>query len=215
MESHDAATTRLPVTLAQRRRRAHDSAMDMSLSDLTGKLLIAMPAMADARFARSVIYLCSHGPSGAMGLIVNRPRPELRFANVITGLGLTPGQDLRDIRVHFGGPVEPQRGFVLHSPDYAGAQGTLRVSDDAAMTATVDVLELLATGGGPRAAVLALGYAGWGPGQLEGEIARNDWLTGDARPDILFGRADEFKWSAALKLNGVDPVTLSSTAGRA
>ena len=184
-------------------------------SDLTGKVLIAMPAMGDPRFARSVVYLCSHSAQGAMGLIVNKPRPDVRFAGILEGLGLSPAEGMRDIRVHFGGPVEPQRGFVLHSADYQGPQGTLKVSDQAAMTATLDVLEQLAAGGGPRSAVLALGYAGWGPGQLESEIARNDWLTGDPRPDILFGRADEFKWAAALKAIGVDPVTLSGAAGRA
>jgi putative transcriptional regulator len=184
-------------------------------TDLTGKLLIAMPAMGDPRFARSVVYLVSHGPKGAMGLIVNKPRPDLRFGTVLEGLGVKPTDDMPDVRVHFGGPVEHARGFVLHSPDYASDQGTLKVDDLAAMTTTLDVLHRIARGEGPRSAMLALGYAGWGPGQLEGELARNDWLVGDPRPDLLFGRADEFKWTAALRALGVDPVTLSSQGGRA
>ena len=126
-----------------------------------------------------------------------------------------PAPTLRDIRVHIGGPVEPQRGFVLHTADYAPAEGTLVVSADTAMTASRDILQVLARGEGPKSAMFALGYAGWGPGQLEGEIARNDWLTGAARPDLLFGRADEFKWAAALKSIGVDPQALSGAAGRA
>jgi putative transcriptional regulator len=183
--------------------------------DLTGKVLIAMPGMTDPRFQRSVVYLCSHGPQGAMGLIVNKPRPDVRFAGILENLGLSPAEGMRDIRVHIGGPVDPQRGFVLHSTDVALDEGTLVVSPDAAMTASRDILDIIARGDGPRQAVFALGYAGWGPGQLEGEIARNDWLIADGRPDLLFGRADEFKWAAALKSIGVDPQTLSGVAGRA
>jgi putative transcriptional regulator len=183
--------------------------------DLTGKVLIAMPQLSDPRFARSVVYVCSHGPRGAMGLIVNKPRPEVRFSGILESLGLTPATGMRDIRVHIGGPVDPQRGFVLHSADFALDDGTLVVTPDAAMTASRDIMDVIARGGGPRQAVFALGYAGWGAGQLEGEIARNDWLVGDGRSDLLFGRADEFKWAAALKSIGVDPVALSATGGRA
>lgn len=183
--------------------------------ELTGKLLMAMPAMTDPRFARSVIYLCSHGPNGAMGLIVNKPRPDIRFARILDSLSITPRAILPDVRVHYGGPVEHGRGFVLHSPDYGAPPGTLEVTKTVSMTATLDIMQDIAAGKGPKAAMFALGYAGWAAGQLESEIARNDWLTADPRADILFGRADEFKWTAALRQIGVDPVNLSGAAGRA
>jgi len=189
--------------------------MASSTETLVGKLLIAMPALGDPRFQRSVVYLCAHSPDGAMGLIVNRPTPEVRFPALLESLGIPVGEKLRDIRVHFGGPVERQRGFVLHSDEVRSPQGTMAIAGGVAMTATRDMLEQIARGEGPRAGVLALGYAGWGPGQLEGELARNDWLTGPARDDIVFGRADEFKWAAALRLIGVDPQGLSSRGGRA
>ena len=174
-----------------------------------------MPSMGDPRFARSVIYLCAHSPEGAMGLIVNKPAPDVRLGHLLEHLGIAKGTALPDIRIHIGGPVEHARGFVLHSSDYESPQGTMKVDDHVSMTATLDVLERIAAGTGPRHSILALGYAGWGPGQLESEIAQNGWLTADPRDDLLFGRANEFKWSAALKSIGVDPVTLSSQSGRA
>ena len=183
--------------------------------DLSGQLLIAMPGMGDPRFARSVVYICAHSEDGAMGLIVNKPTPEVRFSELLEQLEIPAGAEMRDIRVHFGGPVDNARGFVLHSTDYSSGRATLRVDDSVAMTATLDVLEELAHGRGPSSSLLALGHAGWGPGQLEDEIARNGWLTAKARSDIVFGRANEHKWSAALKSLGVDPLTLSSEAGRA
>lgn len=190
--------------------------MDPQPSPLAGRLLIAMPGMGDPRFERAVVYLCAHSDEGAMGLVVNKPATELRFADLLESLGLPrPGKGTRDIRVHFGGPVEGGRGFVLHSSDFASDGGTLRVDDEVSMTATLDVLERIAQGDGPRSSMLALGYTGWGPGQLEGEIAQNAWLTGPARTGILWGRANEHKWGAALKAIGVDPQILSSTAGRA
>lgn len=189
--------------------------MDPPSDGLAGKLLIAMPALGDPRFARSVVVLCAHSAQGAMGLIVNRPTPEVRFPALLENLGIPRGEKLRDIRVHYGGPVERQRGFVLHSDEYRSAQGTMEIAGGLAMTGTRDILSDIARGEGPRAGVLALGYAGWGPGQLEAELARNDWLTGPAREDIVFGRADEFKWTAALRLIGVDPLGLSPQGGRA
>lgn len=182
---------------------------------LAGKLLIAMPDMADPRFAQSVVYICAHADDGSMGLIVNKPQSEIVFDELLEQLGIEPAPGVRDIRVHIGGPVDHARGFVLHSTDYKSGLGTLQVDDDVAMTATMDVLEDIGQGRGPKSSMLALGYAGWGPGQLESEIARNGWLTCDAREDILFGRADEQKWTAALKQIGVDPLSLSSAAGRA
>ncbi len=187
----------------------------MSPTNLTGKLLIAMPVMGDDRFARSVVYICAHSDDGVMGLIVNKPSPEIRFLNLLEQLDIPMGTNARKIRVHIGGPVERARGFVLHSADYTSEGGTMQVDDKFAMTATMDVIEEIAQGSGPASAMMALGYAGWGPGQLESEIARNGWLTSEADDEIVFGRANDFKWTAALKNIGVDPLLLSETSGRA
>jgi putative transcriptional regulator len=183
--------------------------------DLSGKLLIAMPGLGDPRFAHSVILICAHSDDGSMGLIVNKPAPDLSFGGLLDQLKIPRGDMGRDIRVHFGGPVERGRGFVLHSTDYAGGQATMQVEGGYGMTATLDVLEALARGRGPASALLALGYAGWGPGQLEGEIARNDWLTAEASADLVFAADDGGKWAGALRRMGIDPVSLSSQAGRA
>jgi putative transcriptional regulator len=153
--------------------------MDDEPISLAGQLLIAMPAMGDPRFERSVVYLCAHGEEGAMGLIVNKPVTELRFGTLLEQLGLPrPEKGGRDVRVHFGGPVEGGRGFVLHTGDYASDGGTMRIDEEVSMTATLDILRRIAAGDGPRSSMLALGYAGWGPGQLEREIGGNAWLTG-------------------------------------
>jgi putative transcriptional regulator len=183
--------------------------------DLAGKLLIAMPGMGDARFDKSVILLCAHSPDGAMGLIINKPAPDLSFASLLDQLKIPRAPMGRDIRVHLGGPVERGRGFVLHSPDYKSGGATMAVPGGFGMTATLDVLSALAQGQGPRAALLALGYSGWGPGQLEAEMGRNSWLTADAPPDLVFSAQDKGKWAAALKRLGIDPLTLSGSAGRA
>lgn len=185
------------------------------MSDLSGKFLIAMPGMGDPRFSQSVVYICAHSEDGAMGLIVNKPTPEVRFADLLTQLEIDAKPGMRDIRVHFGGPVENSRGFVLHSADYTSGESTLVVNGELGLTATLDVLEEIAQGRGPQSSFLALGYSGWGPGQLEAEIAQNGWLTSDARSDIIFGRANEHKWMAAVKSLGIDPVSLSATSGRA
>lgn len=189
--------------------------MDPLGSQLTGHILIAMPGMGDPRFVQSVIYMCAHSPEGAMGLIVNKPAPDMRLAPLLDELGIPHGSKLPDVRVHVGGPVEHGRGFVLHSRDVPGGEGTLKIDDDIAMTATRDILERIAEGRGPKSSLLALVYAGWGPGQLEDELARNGWLTGAARSDLIFGRANEHKWTAALRSIGVDPLSLSSQVGRA
>lgn len=183
--------------------------------DLNGKLLVAMPAMTDPRFERSVILLCAHGGEGAMGLIINKPVPDLSFNNLLDQLKIPHAPQGRDIRVHFGGPVERGRGFVLHSNDYTGGAATMKIAGCYGMTATVDVLEAMATGQGPHQALLALGYAGWGPGQLESEIARNDWLTTDPDEKVIFSDNDSGKWTTALRGMGIDPLTLSAAAGRA
>jgi putative transcriptional regulator len=183
--------------------------------DLQGKFLIAMLGMADPRFDRSVILLCAHSDDGAMGLIINKPNPDLSLSNLADHLGIPRAPDGRDIRVHIGGPVERGRGFVLHSDDWSEGRSTMAIPGGYGMTATTDILQALATGKGPRDALLALGYSGWGPGQLETEIRRNDWLIADAAPDVIFDADDTRKWSRALKTMGVDPVTLSSSSGRA
>ena len=185
------------------------------MMDLTGKLLIAMPGMGDMRFEHSVVFLCSHGPERAMGLIVNKPAEDVRLSDLLSQLDIVPQPPERDMPVHFGGPVESARGFVLHSTDYASSLQSMKVSDEFSMTATLDILEDIATGAGPKRALMMLGYAGWGPSQLESEIAMNGWLTADADPALIFGTADAEKWGAALKSLGVDPLTLSASAGRA
>lgn len=183
--------------------------------DLTGKLLIAMPGMGDPRFDQSVVFMCAHSEDGAMGLIVNKPAPEVRFSDLLEQLSIRPSDRTRDIMVHFGGPVENGRGFVLHSADYGSNTSTLQVGDDFGMTATLDILEDIAKGDGPDTSLMALGYAGWGPGQLESEISRNGWLTCDAAAELVFGPDNGGKWAAALKTLGVDPLLLSAEAGRA
>lgn len=183
--------------------------------DLGGRVLVAMPGMGDPRFARSVILLCAHTPEGAMGLIVNHPARDVDFNGLLDHLEIPRAPGGRDIRVHFGGPVERGRGFVLHSRDYSGGAATMVIPGGLAMTATLDVLEAIARGKGPERALLALGYAGWGPGQLEGEIRRNDWIVADAPADLVFSADDGGKWAAVLRGAGIDPVSLSGTAGRA
>ncbi|MEL7106911.1 MAG: YqgE/AlgH family protein [Pseudomonadota bacterium] len=182
---------------------------------LTGKFLIAMPGMGDPRFEHGVVYLCSHSQEGAMGLIVNKPAEDLSTGDVLEKLEI----EIRATRptglVHFGGPVETGRGFVLHSVDYDGGDGTLHVEDGIAMTATIGVLNDIAKGQGPAQSLLALGYAGWGPGQLESELVQNGWLTVDATSEIIFQADNATKWTAALGLLGVDALTLSAEGGRA
>jgi len=207
-------STGATVTLAPSPLRPHYQIMSTT-TELTGKLLIAMPDMGDARFDRSVVYMCAHSSDGAMGLIVNKPTPDIRFSDLLEQLSIDEGDLTTDVRVHFGGPVETGRGFVLHTSDYASGAGTMEVADGIAMTATLDILEDIATGAGPNRSMLGLGYAGWGPGQLEGELVRNGWLVCDATEDILFGRAAEHKWTAALKVLGIDPLMLSAEGGSA
>jgi putative transcriptional regulator len=201
-----------------RRRRAAEAApapdrppVEMSL---TGQLLIAMPAMLDPRFAHSVIYICAHTDEGAMGLVINRPLAAPSFTDLLRQLNVDPVPPARSIRLCQGGPVDNARGFVLHSSDWTG-DGSLRVDAETALTASLDVLKAIAGGGGPSQGVLALGYAGWGPGQLEREMADNAWLSAPADAALLFGEEDETKWRRALAKLRVDPLLLSSVAGRA
>lgn len=181
---------------------------------LTGQVLIAMPAMSDPRFSQSVIYVCAHTAEGAMGLVVNRPVVKPSFTDLLKQLKVQPSPPARDVRLCAGGPVENARGFVLHTNDWTG-EGSLRVNADLALTASLDVLQVIAGGGGPRECVLALGYAGWGPGQLDREIQQNAWLSGPADEPLLFDGAHDTKWRRALALLHVDPLLLSGVAGHA
>lgn len=185
--------------------------------ELTGKLLIAMPGMGDTGFDHSVIYVCAHSDDGAMGLIINKPAEDVSMTELVEHLDI-PAQSeaaLKNTPVCIGGPVEQGRGFVLHSPEYNSRIHTLEVDGSFSMTATLDVLEDIASGEGPVQSLLMLGYSGWASGQLEDEIGRNGWLTGPASPDLIFGLPSEDKWGAALRSIGVDPIGLSATAGRA
>lgn len=183
--------------------------------DLTGKLLIAMPGMGDPRFEKSVVFMCAHSAEGAMGLIVNKPATEIRFTHLLEQLSIELRAPGPLPEVHFGGPVEHGRGFVLHSGEYGANPATLRVDHRFAMTATLDVLEDIAAGKGPGSCLLALGYSGWGPGQVEGELKQNAWLVGEADEAVVFSRDHAGQWSAALAAMGIDPVMLSGAAGRA
>lgn len=203
--------------LAHGWRLTHSGPMEMPNEplNLCGKLLIAMPGMSDPRFEKSVVYMCAHSDEGAMGLIINKPMPEVALADLLKQLSIEGAAQNQDVPVYFGGPVEVGRGFVLHSAEYQLDDNTLKVDEQFAMTATRDVLTDIAGGAGPATQLLALGYAGWGAGQLEGEIQQNGWLTCDATMDVVFNVPSKTKWTAALRLLGVDALTLSATAGRA
>ena len=181
---------------------------------LTGQLLIAMPAMPDPRFAHSVIFMCMHDERGAMGIIVNQVVDGLEFEKLLEQVGIKEAPPKRRIAIHVGGPVETGRGFVLHSSDYK-LDSTLDVDGGIRLTQSIEVLKEISRGGGPRRCLLALGYAGWGPGQLEREIKQNGWLNVAADEELIFGAAIDDKWRRALAKMGIDPTMLSSSAGRA
>lgn len=191
-------------------------------SYLDGQLLIAMPVMDDERFARSVIYVCAHSAEGAMGIIVNRPAGSIDFPQLLVQLDIIdedeqiklPGS-AGTMKVMKGGPVDTGRGFVLHSSDFFIKNATLPIDDGICLTATLDILKAIAAGSGPKHAILALGYAGWAPGQLENEIQHNGWLNCPADPDLVFGRNAEDKYRRALEKIGIDLAQLSSAAGHA
>ena len=190
------------------------SAEDDSEGYLTGQLLVAMPQMEDSRFMRSVIYLCAHTAEGAMGLVVNKLMDNISFSDLLDQLNLT-GSDAPDgISIHFGGPVETGRGFVLHSADYV-QDATLTIDDTVALTATIDILKAIAAGQGPKHSLLALGYAGWGPGQLDDEIQRNGWLSVPADDGLIFDKGLDNRWERAIAKLGINASMLSGDAGRA
>jgi putative transcriptional regulator len=194
--------------------KATDSDDPTSADFLTGQLLIAMPAMADPRFAQSVIYLCAHTAEGAMGLVLNRPLQRPSFDDLLRQLEVAPVPPARRIRLCQGGPMDNARGFVLHTADWTG-EGSLRVHKGLALTASLDVLKAIAEGGGPRECILALGYAGWGPGQLDAEIQQNAWLSVPADETIVFDGDDDTKWRRAFGKLNIDPLLLSDVAGHA
>ena len=183
-------------------------------SYLSGQLLVAMPGMKDPRFAKTVIYMCAHSADGAMGLVVNRELQSLTFPDMLQQLNIEAPDTQPEIRVHFGGPVESGRGFVLHSADYV-RDATLVVDSRIALTATVDILKAIARGSGPNHSLLALGYAGWGAGQLDNEMKANGWLHVEADPELVFDADLDGKWDRAMAKLGIDPLMLSDTAGHA
>jgi len=181
-----------------------------------------MPVMGDPRFERSVIYLCAHSADGAMGIIVNHPAGSIVFSELLLQLGIIEkGRPIKlpeiaeSMKVLRGGPVDTGRGFVLHSSDFFIENATLRIDASVSLTATIDILRAIVEGNGPRRAILALGYAGWAPGQLETEIQSNGWLHCDADQDLIFGDGIEDKYARALHKIGIDPAMLSSEAGHA
>ncbi len=202
-------------------KRTPDSPLGKG-SYLDGQMLVAMPSMADPRFAKSVIYICAHSKDGAMGLVVNRRSRRLKFADLLVQLEIIKQEDTillpsatESLPVLRGGPVDRGRGFVLHSPEYDVGEATLAIDEGVSLTATIDILKAIAAGNGPRKAVLALGYAGWSSGQLESEIQRNDWLNCDADDELLFDENHDTKYDRAMRKIGIDPRMLSGEAGHA
>src|SRR5215813_1367468 len=189
---------------------------------LDGQMLIAMPSMRDERFTRSLIYVCAHSSEGAMGIVVNQPAANINFPDLLVQLEVIPASDLiqlprraESVKVLKGGPVETGRGFVLHSADFFIENSTLPIDDGICLTATLDILKAIARGDGPASALLALGYAGWAPGQLETEIQENGWLHCTADSELIFGTDNDGKYEKALKKLGIDLGMLSSEAGHA
>jgi len=180
---------------------------------LSGRLLLAMPGMADPRFERAVIALAVHDENGAVGIGVGHKRAGIRFRQLLKQLEIDPGQ-APDCAVHHGGPVEPGRGFVLHSEDWGG-QDTIRIVGLGALTGTIDVLKAIAEGRGPSRWLIALGYAGWGAGQLEEEMTRHGWYAAAGSPALLFDTPTDERWAAAFKAEGIDPRLLASETGAA
>lgn len=189
---------------------------------LDGQFLIAMPGMLDTRFARSVVFICAHSDEGAMGLVLNQAANNITFPDLLVQLNVIVEENeirlpplAQRMRVHRGGPVETGRGFVLHSADYFVENSTLPIDEQVSLTTTLEVLKAIAEGRGPAEAMLALGYAGWGPGQLESEMQDNGWLHSAADPGLIFDLDLETKYDRALRRMGIDPGLLSSEAGHA
>ncbi len=184
-------------------------------SSLVGKLLIATPHVEDSRFDRSVIYICSHSKDGTMGLVINKPIDGLGFDDVLKRLKIKPLRPITGVDIHFGGPVERECGFVLHSTDYKTGAETLAVNETFGMTASLDILEDISRGQGPLQKLFTLGYAGWNAGQLEAELSGGGWLLTEGNYRLVFEVANDDKWGAAMHSIGVDPRVLSGVSGRA
>jgi putative transcriptional regulator len=205
-----------------RKISAQASAPEANAGYLDGQMLIAMPAMSDERFSRSVIYVCAHSSEGAMGIVVNQAAANIDFPELLVQLDVIPAaeriqlpQHAEAVKVLKGGPVETGRGFVLHSDDFFIENSTLPIDEGICLTATLDILKAIASGSGPESAILALGYAGWAPGQLENEIQQNGWLHCAADSDLIFGTDVDAKYDKALKKIGIDLGMLSSLSGHA
>jgi putative transcriptional regulator len=189
---------------------------------LDGQMLIATPGMQDERFSRSLIYMCAHSSEGAMGIIVNQPAPHISFPDLLVKLDVIPKAEkiqlppgAGEVTVLKGGPVETERGFVLHSADFFIENSTLPIDEGVCLTATLDILKAIARGAGPASAILALGYAGWSPGQLENELQHNGWLHCSADPELIFGTDVEAKYDRAMQKLGIRPGMLSGDVGHA
>ena len=189
---------------------------------LDGQMLIATPGMQDERFSRSLIYMCAHSSEGAMGIIVNQPAPHISFPDLLVKLDVIPKAEkiqlppgAGGVTVLKGGPVETERGFVLHSADFFIENSTLPIDEGVCLTATLDILKAIARGAGPASAILALGYAGWSPGQLESELQHNGWLHCSADPELIFGTDVSAKYDRAMQKIGIRPGMLSSDVGHA
>ncbi len=180
---------------------------------LTGQLLLAMPGMGDPRFEHAVIAMCAHDEEGALGIGIGHTRAGLRLRQLLQQLGVDPA-DAPDVLILHGGPVEPGRGFVLHSDDWGG-QDTIAVPGIGGLTGTLDILKAIAGGGGPSRWLVALGYAGWGAGQLDEEMTRHGWFAAPSSPEILFDSPAEARWNAGFKAAGIDPRLLVSETGAA
>jgi putative transcriptional regulator len=203
-------------------RKPPESPSPSARGYLDGQMLIAMPAMSDDRFARTLIYVCAHSSEGAMGIVVNQPAANIQFPDLLVQLEVIPASErielptrAEGVKVLKGGPVETGRGFVLHSADYFIENSTLPIDEGICLTATLDILKAIARGNGPQSAILALGYAGWAPGQLEHEIQENGWLHCSADSDLIFGADIDGKYEKALRKIGIDLGQLSSEAGHA
>ncbi|HVE21931.1 MAG TPA: YqgE/AlgH family protein [Acidocella sp.] len=191
-----------------------DTIVTREPSWLTGQILIAMPTLQDPRFTQTVIFICAHTEEGAMGVVLNRPLRRVKFGDLLGQLGIEPNPPQREMRLGTGGPVDDNRGFVLHSADWTG-EGSLRVSEQYTLTANQEVLQVVAAGGGPARGLLVLGYAGWDAGQLDEEIRQNAWLSVPADEAIVYDEDCTTKWARALAKLKIDPGMLSGTAGRA
>ena len=184
-------------------------------SDYQGQLLLATPKMTDFRFEQAVILICSHSGEGSMGIIVNKPTVDLKFDDILEQLKINSKNHIVNQEIYFGGPVEFGRGFVVHTTDYDVPNVSINIKEEYCLTASIDILEDMANGCGPKDSILALGYAGWGPGQLEKELLCDSWLVCDSDPNLIFSLKSEAKWNSGLKKLGVNPSHLATLSGSA